>query len=172
MARLDKLPAKGKVYRFRKMLFWAQGGCICMERTDVDGDFNVISRAKFAAEVIMMRDAVNKGCYDQYADERIEMTNFVVNGAAAVKEGKKQGDPFDPAVMAQQLRDRHISKGFIYLGDGSKHTISTTVSDSPLANPPARIVSPGPGQRVPVKVHTKREVPERVSDLPRLGGDR
>lgn len=116
LSKFDRLPPKGTVYRYRKLLFWAQGGCICIEDEAMDGDFQVVSRAEFAARVITMRANLEKGRY-KYPDERIEDENFVINGAKAVKEGKHQGDPFDPEVLQQKMFE--LRQGRILLGNGS-----------------------------------------------------
>jgi hypothetical protein len=106
---------KGKVYKYRKLLFWAEGGCICIEDTSNEGNFKVVTRAEFAARVITLREYARRHTH-RYADERIEDENFIVNGCAAIKEGKRQGDPFDPAVLEQMLREHR--KTYV-LGNGS-----------------------------------------------------
>lgn len=166
MARLDKMPPQGRVYRFRRLLFWAQGGCICLEDTANDGNYNVIKREEFAARVVNLKMSVDKGHFDQYADERNEVINFVINGCAAIKEGKHQGDPFDPRVLADKLAANHISKGYIYLGDGSRVTVPNA---APPANPPGKLFIAGPGQKVTLRTHSQSEVPDRAADLPAFG---
>lgn len=115
-----KLPKPGQVYRYKKLLYWAQGGVICIEDTR-DGEFKTESRVEFAARVITIRTVLAADRY-KYADERNEDFNFVINGAAAVKEARKQGDPFDPKVLESVLK--HRRRSFIFTGDGSTASVS------------------------------------------------
>ena len=168
MAQLDHYPKKGRVYRFRNLLFWAQGGCICLEDTATsEGSFNVIKRTEFAARVIAIQKSVEAGHFN-YASEREQAINFVINGCASIKEGRHQGDPFDPKVLSQQLRDRQTNKGYIYLGDGTK--VSVAGDSSPGENPPGKDYVVGPGQKVKLHTHTSKDVPERVANLSPIGG--
>ncbi len=48
----NRLPAKGRVYRFQDLIFWAQGGWVCVEDTGMDGDFRNLHSAEFAARVV------------------------------------------------------------------------------------------------------------------------
>ena len=134
MAQLDRYPAKGRVYRFRNLLYWAQGGCVCMERMDENGKFNVVQRKEFINRIVAIRDSLNMGHF-RFADEREQMINFVLNACAVVKECRKQGDPFDPRVLADQIRARKLQKGYIYLGDGSVLFTDLCTKEQAMATP-------------------------------------
>lgn len=124
----DRLPKMGKVYRYRNLIFWAQDGCICIEdeRPELGGDFRVVSRPDFAATIILFRDSYEKGGY-AYAEMRNEDHNFIVNGCAAVKEAKRQGDPNDPRVIESKMREHR--RTFFYTGDTTGHLISRPIRD-------------------------------------------
>jgi hypothetical protein len=166
MAQLDRVPPRGKVHRYRKLLFWAQGGCVCVENEDEAGAFKSMSRVDAVARVILFKQAVDEGAYN-YADERIEATNFIVNWCDSVREAKRQGDPFDPEVLAQQLRERQNSKGYIYLGDGSTKAINGFSQTDAALIP--KIFIPGPGQKVVLRTGGSADFPQRAKELPAFG---
>jgi len=160
LSKLDRLPPKGRVYRYRKLLFWAQGGCICIEDEAMDGDFKVVRRSDFAARIIAIRANLEKGRY-RYVDDRIADENFIINGAAAVKEGRKQGDPFDPEVLRQKMLEWRNGK--IILGNGSGGVSGThyfrrgAVSQSQDAAT-AAVLPPLPSKDQPNEESMRREV--------------
>jgi hypothetical protein len=175
----ERLPKAGRVYRYKKLLFWAQGGTICIEDT-TDGGFDVVTAAEFAARVIAVRGVLEADAH-KYADERNEDWNFVVNGAAAVKEARrKQGDPFDPRVLDQLLRARRRS--FIFTGQGN---YSVSFADAPVimerpgapgglvvsdqdSRPDYQIVPPTGGGGRAVILHTVSQdcAPDQAAQLP------
>ena len=110
------MPKAGKVYKYRNLIFWAQGGQICIEDT-ADGSYRVCGRAKFAARVIMMNNVLKRASAEalRFSDERNADYNFVTDGAAAVKEAKRQGDPQDPRVMEHWIK--HHRPGYIFTGN-------------------------------------------------------
>lgn len=116
---------QGKVYAYKNLIFWAQGGVICIEDKE-NGDFNTVTAAEFAARIITVREILAKDRH-RFTDERNEDHNFILNGCACVKEARKQGDPFDPAVIAYM--NRHRGKSYIFTGDGTA-VVSNAISHS------------------------------------------
>jgi hypothetical protein len=104
----NRLPIKGRVYRYRKLLFWAQGGWICLEDETQDGDFKVESSPTFAAKLVTFKVMLSRHLFN-YPSERMEAENFVTNGIACVNEAYKQGDPTDPKVFAELKAERKRS---------------------------------------------------------------
>jgi hypothetical protein len=92
---------KGPRYKFRDQHFWAEGGMICIENQN-NGDFKVITRMEAAARAITLNDELP---HMAYADERDELCKCVVELCEAIKEGKRQGDPMNPEVRKQRIRD-------------------------------------------------------------------
>lgn len=171
MANFDRIPAKGKVYRFRQLLFWAQGGCVCIEDMAQEGDYRVVSRADFAARVISMRDAIAAGEFDRHPDERNAAHDFVLNGVAVVKEAKHQGDPFDPVVLAQKTRDRQTQKGMLYAGTPGRILLPTQYGGQGAATAGGRLFYPGENQKpIVLRTLTEDQAPAQAAVLPRLKG--
>jgi hypothetical protein len=163
MSSFDTLPRKGKVYKYKKLLFWAQGGCVCIEDTSQEGDFKVIPRHEFAARIIALREYGRKHGY-RYADERIEDDNFIINGCACVKEGKHQGDPFDPTALQDILKS--YSRNYVFTGDGN-----ATVVFDPVVTPAGGTAvrhSPGPGGSVVLHTRSQDQAPAQKALLPPL----
>lgn len=163
MAASDKLPKAGRVYRYKSLLFWAQGGIICIVDEAQDGDFHTETAADFAARVILMGRSL-KLHQHVYADEREADTNFVLNGAACVKEARKQGDPFDPAALAQMLRSR--SRSFIYTGDGCARVVEDPVVKQSGGIAQEFQFSPGSGSSITLHTVSQDQAPEQKSELP------
>lgn len=172
MAAVDKIPKKGKVYRFRHILFWAQGGCICLEDARKNGDFKALSRNEFKWRIVAFRDALLAGADDRWPYDRNETTNFIVNACAAVKEAKQQGDLFNPRVVEEKERERLNQKGFIYLGTGTEN-FRDFVNMGP-ASPdtlPDRLFSVTPGGRkIRSRIGGHRDFPHRANEIPRISG--
>ena len=93
---------QGPRYKFKDQVFWAEGGLICIENQN-NGDFKVITRAEAAARIICLNDELP---HFQYADERDELCRCVVNMCEAIKEAKRQGDPTNPEVAKQLIREK------------------------------------------------------------------
>ncbi len=104
----NRLPAKGRVYRFQDLIFWAQGGWVCVEDTGMDGDFRNLHSAEFAARVVAFKDMLKRHAFN-YPDERREAENFVTNGFACVNEAYKQGDPTDEKIFQELKAERKRS---------------------------------------------------------------
>lgn len=102
----------GKRHKFRDQEFWAEGGMICIEN-QLNGNYKVIPRAEAAARAIALNAELP---LMQYADEKQELCNCVVDLCEAVKEAKTQGDPILQKVRQQRLKDSR--KHSIILSDG------------------------------------------------------
>lgn len=91
----------GKRSRFRDQEFWPEGGMICLENRNT-GNFKVLARAEAAARAIALNEEMQ---YITYPDERDELLKCICELAEAVKEAKRQGDPTDPEVRRQRIKD-------------------------------------------------------------------
>ena len=129
---------QGKVYKYQDLIFWAQGGVICIEDTR-DGSYQTASRAEFVARILVVRQSIDANRY-QYPSERNEDYNFIFNGVAAVKEAKQQGDPFDPAVIEALIRGRR--KSWIFNSKGEAIGSSNAISHG--SSPDAHLLPPMP----------------------------
>jgi hypothetical protein len=137
---MPELPIKsGKRYYYKKLMYWAENGCICIEDLR-DGDFRMLTSAEFAARLITIR-AVLDSDRNKFSDERNQDWNFLVQGCDCIREAKQQGDMFDPAVMNYLKRHRHKS---FSLGVGT-------------------------GQEVDLFTVSQADAPEQKSLLPPLG---
>lgn len=130
----NRLPPRGRVYRFRKLIFWAQGGQVCIEDEGMEGDFRLMSSAEFAARLIAFKQCLARHVYN-YPSERAEAENFVTNGVACVNEAYKQGDPADPKVFEELRAERRRS--IFYTGTGVAAPTNREVSEFGLRQPPA-----------------------------------
>lgn len=92
----------GPVYRFKAQRFWAENGLVCIE-DQISGSFKALTRAEAAARAVALNAELP---YMQYPSERDELCNCVVNLCEAVKEAKRQGDPTDPNVRRQLVKDQ------------------------------------------------------------------
>lgn len=110
---------QGPRYKFRNQEFWAEGGLICIEN-QCNGDFKVITRAEAAARAISLNEELR---YMDYPSERDELTKCVVNLCEAIKEGRRQGDPTDPEVRKQLIRDRRKISVLMPAGTSSSSSI-------------------------------------------------
>lgn len=165
MALLDKLPKAGRVYRYKALLFWAQGGLVCIEDTSAEGEFKTVTAAEFAARVITVRRLLERHAH-KYADERNEDWNFIVNGAACVKEARRQGDPFDPAVLEELLRSR--KRSYIYTGDSTATVTFDPVVAESGGVAVAHAFKPGQGQSVTLHTVSQDHAPDQAAQLPPL----
>lgn len=138
MAALDQLPPAGRVRKYKSLLFWPQGGVVCIVDESKDGEFTTATAAEFAARVIQIRYLIERGTH-KYADERNADYNFVCDGAACVKEARKQGDPFDPKVLEHLLR--HRRRSFIFTGNGTGKVLHTAGVLHDANSPAAREVA-------------------------------
>lgn len=170
MAQLDKIPKKGKVYKYPQinLIFWAQGGCVCFEDT-LDGSFQVLKRADFVARILLVRDCLAADTY-RFADERNAATNFVIDGCECNKEAKHQGDPFDPRVLEEKRRERENSKGYMSMAGavmlgGLTGDVKSILWNGPQ---PEKKFSPGPGQQVTLRTRSQDDAPELAKFLPPL----
>lgn len=132
----NRLPPRGKVYRYQHLIFWAQGGWVCVEDESQDGDFRNLHSAEFAARLVVFRAMLKRHVFN-YPDERLAAENFVTNGTACVNEAYKQGDPSDPKIFEELKADR--KRSIFYTGTGvampTKQEIAA--AQKPLKKTPA-----------------------------------
>lgn len=95
---------QGPRSKFKDQVFWAEGGLICVE-DQRNGAFKVMTRAEAAARTIALNGELSIASY--YPSEKDELLKCVCNLAEAVKEAKRQGDPTDPDVRRQRIKDIH-----------------------------------------------------------------
>lgn len=113
---------QGPRYKFRNQQFWAEGGLICIEN-QLDGNFKAITRAEAVARAICLNDELK---FMDYPDERDELCKCVVNLGEAVKEAKRQGDPTNPDVRKQLIKDRKkVSVLFSTSGPTSQEVLNS-----------------------------------------------
>lgn len=93
---------QGPRYKFRRQEFWAEGGVVCIEDQDT-GNFKAITRAEAAARAICFNGELP---YMDFPSEKYELSQCVVNLCEAIKEAKRQGDPTDPEVRKQLVKDK------------------------------------------------------------------
>jgi hypothetical protein len=150
---MDKLPTPGKPYKYKSMVFWAQGGSVCMESTQLpvghDKHFQVIHIADFRRRRNVLVRAIEKGAFAVW-DERMAARKFVEDADACIREGERQGNPMDPKVLAYLMR--HRSRTFTFGGiGGSSVTVAgnatTGYEDPRNADHP---VPQAPPERAPV----------------------
>ena len=120
----DKLPPRGKVYKYKKLEYWAQGGTICIEDTGVEDEtrFRTVTVKEFLRRALTLKVLVLKSKYD-YVDERLTDEKFVEEAAKCIREAMNQGDPFDPRVLEHYYR--HRRRSFIVGADGKPFTLHT-----------------------------------------------
>lgn len=128
MALTDVIPPKGRVYRYKKLLFWAQGGTIVIEDTANEGDVRVVALTEFLERAWTLKRIVTKRDY-RYADERRIDEKFVEDAALCGREALKQGDPFDPAVIETLVR--HRRKSFVTAGGAVVNLHTASASECP-----------------------------------------
>lgn len=143
----DALPPRGRVYKFKKLIFWAQGGTICIEDVN-DGSFRCITAQDFAARRVAVRDqltsATRNKYYDTYPDERALDSRFVDEAKRCIQEALRQGDPFDPRVLEHFYRHRRPS--LVHMGGGNFVTTRAISGDDPTATALVAELPPLPAQ--------------------------
>jgi hypothetical protein len=119
----------GKHYRFRKLEFWSESGMINLvdERYPPDhpGSFKVIMVRDWLERLNTLNKEIHR--WNKYTDERNEMSNFIDNGIACVKEAKTQGRPDDPKAAAEILKSRRKTH---FIGNGQSTILHTASADS------------------------------------------
>jgi hypothetical protein len=128
----------GKHYRFRKLEFWAESGMINLidERHPPEhpGSFKVIMVREWLERLNTLNKEIHR--WNKYVDERNEMSNFIDNGIACVRDAKKQGRPDDPKAAADILKSRRKTH---FIGTGQStilHTASASSAPEGLLLPP------------------------------------
>src|SRR5437764_38910 len=91
----------GTKYKFKNQIFWAEDGMICIE-DQRDGDFKCLSRTEAFERAKIFNEELR---HTTYPDERDELCRCVVGLRDAYFEAKTQGDPTDPIVRKQKLKD-------------------------------------------------------------------
>ncbi len=96
---------EGTRYKFRSLLFWAQGGLICIEDAR-DNSF----KAETVRDFLLRANAINGEIPRMgYTDERLEHQKFVEDAICSCRQAKQQGQPDDPKAMADMLKMRRRS---------------------------------------------------------------
>jgi hypothetical protein len=127
MSAFDKMPTPGKHFRYRDLVYWPQAGTICIDDTR-DNSFVVVTVQDFKMRIVMFRTLLERSTH-KYSDERNEDWNFFLNATSCVKEAERQGDPFDPAVLASFYR--HRRRSYIFTGDGGAAPQQATLGAMP-----------------------------------------
>lgn len=98
------MKAKGPVgrrYRFRDMEFWAENGMVMLEDRNT-GEFIAVTRRDMILRAMAFNDEINK---IPWGDEREEMHSIVQSLADVIREAKHQGDPSDPKVVEDRVKE-------------------------------------------------------------------
>jgi hypothetical protein len=95
------MSSTSKPHRFRDQLFWAEGGLICIENQKT-GEFKVIKRLDATLRAIALNAEL---AFTEYPSDRDELMRCVVALCEAVKEARRQGDPSNPEVAMQKIKD-------------------------------------------------------------------
>lgn len=103
---LRQAKKEGKHYAFDDIEFWACDGVICIVDTR-NGDINAVTCKEFALRARDINDEARKATY---AYDKRRLQNLVISMHEVWKEAKEQGDPADPAVIKQRLRDRKLTR--------------------------------------------------------------
>ena len=104
--------------KYKRLMIWAEKGFVRMEDQDT-GEFITITRR----DALLRAKAINDGLVDKWPSERVEGQRLVSGLIDVIKEAKVQGDPMDPVVMEEMIREVNRSKragsGNIILPSGS-----------------------------------------------------
>jgi hypothetical protein len=101
-AKPPVLRKEGQHYKFDDLEFWAEDGVICIVDAR-NGDINAVTCKEFVERAEVINREAKRATY---ASDQRRLNDCVLNMYEVWKEAKQQGDPTDPAVMRQRLKDR------------------------------------------------------------------
>lgn len=96
------LRKEGKHKIFDNIEFWAEEGLIFIEDRS-SGDCNVVTCKDFVKRAVVIHDEAKRAWFK---DDRDRLNDCVINMYEVWKEAKTQGDPSDPKIALQKLKER------------------------------------------------------------------
>ena len=100
------MPREGKHFRFDDIEFWAEDGLVFIV-DHRDGSCKLDYLSDFKKRAFALNEEA-KRLYKEgkYPDEHKKMTDCVCSMRDCYTEAKDQGDPGDPKILAQKLKER------------------------------------------------------------------
>lgn len=149
--------SESKHYRFQGLEFYAQRGMVTIIDLERAGDSRATAHDALkrisAAELIKRAIAVRMQTNDKYPSMVRAANKFMDEAVAVAKIAKRQGDPTDPAVLADVARHRRRSSSLLLPGQelppigGARFALKLTTPRDMLLNgvqcSPDRIISSG-----------------------------
>lgn len=93
---------EGKHYTFDDLEYWAEDGVICIVDTR-DGEYKAVTCLDFAKRAEAINEEARRATLPS---DRLRLQNCVLDMHEAWKEAKSHGDPGDPEVVKQRIRER------------------------------------------------------------------
>jgi len=96
------LTKEGKHYRFRDLEMWAEEGIVVIENQK-DGNIDTVFRRDIALRAAALNLEAKRAYWQEQRDE---LNEAVIKMHEVWKDAKQQGDPQDPEVIRQKVRER------------------------------------------------------------------
>lgn len=101
-----------RTFHYKGMNFWAEGGLIHMEDKN-NGEYSVVTRKDCLLRAKAINDTIQ---YYPHASERDEQHRLVQDLIECVRQAKDQGDPTDPEIFKQKLKEIKRSSSILLPG--------------------------------------------------------